>query len=387
MLNSNNVYDVVIVGASFAGLTCAKTSAMRGLKVLVIDSKSEAGAKVRTTGIMVKEAADEVDLPIAMTRKVRKVRLYAPSLYSVNLEAPGYYFLTTDTRALLRWFALDAEMAGAELRFKTKFDGADRVDGGFFLKGVDVHARFLVGADGARSTVARHFGLSENRRFLMGVEVAYEPITRLDGDFLHCFIDRRLAPGYIAWAAPGVDCTQVGLATTYPMAPSLHALHTRLDPILNLTGRRILHRRSGLIPAGGLLARSSGERLLLIGDAAGWVSPLTGGGIQLALRYGRRSAQLISDYLFDGGGEPGTLLAREVPRFGFKTAMRRLMNIAPPNWAANLAMRAWPIHAAARQIYFHHRGVGVPTMRTGGLDKYRTETSFKDAYGPGATSE
>ena len=72
-------YDLVIVGGSFAGLACARTAAMRGLNVCVIDAKPEPGARVRTTGILVKEATDDFDVPARLLCKVRGVRLYAPS--------------------------------------------------------------------------------------------------------------------------------------------------------------------------------------------------------------------------------------------------------------------------------------------------------------------
>ena len=85
----NRPYDLAIVGASFAGLVCARTAAMRGLKVCVLEAKDDPGARIHTTGILVKEAADEVDLPHALMRRVHGVRLYAPNLTSVDLFAPG----------------------------------------------------------------------------------------------------------------------------------------------------------------------------------------------------------------------------------------------------------------------------------------------------------
>src|SRR5215475_9508035 len=105
-------YDLAIVGASFAGLACARTAALRGLKVVVIDAKKEPGARVRTTGIIVKEAADDFDLPARLMRKVRGVRLYAPNDRALDLHAPGYFFQATDTAGVLRWMADEAARAG-----------------------------------------------------------------------------------------------------------------------------------------------------------------------------------------------------------------------------------------------------------------------------------
>ena len=78
-------YDLVIVGASFAGLAAAKTAAMRGLKVAVLEAKPSAGHSVKTAGILFSEAAGEVDIPHALTRRVYGVRLYAPNLKSFAL--------------------------------------------------------------------------------------------------------------------------------------------------------------------------------------------------------------------------------------------------------------------------------------------------------------
>ena len=59
MSRAHAPFDLIIVGASFAGLVAARTAAMRGLEVAVIDAKPEAGHRVATTGILVKEAAEE----------------------------------------------------------------------------------------------------------------------------------------------------------------------------------------------------------------------------------------------------------------------------------------------------------------------------------------
>ena len=91
-------FDLLIVGASFAGLAAARTAASRGLKVAVIEAKREPGARIHTSGILVKEAVEEIDLPHHLTRRVPGVRLYAPSLKSVDLFSPGYAFFTTAHR-------------------------------------------------------------------------------------------------------------------------------------------------------------------------------------------------------------------------------------------------------------------------------------------------
>ncbi|MGH7463144.1 MAG: NAD(P)/FAD-dependent oxidoreductase, partial [Longimicrobiales bacterium] len=93
--------DCAVVGASFAGLACATALARAGVRVTVLEKKSDPGEKLHTTGIIVKDAVDQVALldalPTGLVRRIHGVRLYAPNLRHVDLAAPGYFFLATDT--------------------------------------------------------------------------------------------------------------------------------------------------------------------------------------------------------------------------------------------------------------------------------------------------
>jgi flavin-dependent dehydrogenase len=349
-------YDLIIVGASFAGLACAKTAASRGLKVCVVERKREPGEGVRTTGILVKEAAEETDIPSHLTRLIRGVRLYAPNGKHTDHSAPGYYFLATDTPNLMRWMADEAKRAGAEVMYAAPFKRGAQTNDGVELRDLDIAGRLLVGADGATSQVARAFGLDANRRFLAGVEFELEPDEDLDGRFLHCFLDSVLAPGYIAWAVPGVGVTQVGLAASGGVRPDAQAFLRAYTSRLGLRPPRIVGRRSGLIPAGATLKRTFEGRVMLIGDAAGHVSPLTGGGIVQTLRLGRRTAQLAADWIQAGAEHPARALARETPHFRRKLLMRRMLDLAPPNWIWNLAFGTSGFRTLAQRVYFHRRG-------------------------------
>jgi flavin-dependent dehydrogenase len=349
-------FDLIVVGASFAGLVAARTAAMRGLKVAIVEAKPSAGARVATTGILVKEAAEELDLPHGLTRRVHGVRLYAPNLASIDLFAPGYFFLTTRTGALLDWLAGDALRAGVRLYFGHRFQsGHRRADGLVALDGLDLTCRYLIGADGARSRVARTFGLGRNERFLTGVEAEYTCLSKADPRFLHCFVDRRLAPGYLAWVAPGPAVTQVGLATNGSVKPDLDRFRAKTQGIFGFADGRVLERRSGRIPVGGPVEPFAGPGVLLIGDAAGQVSPATGGGIRLAFHFGRRAGQLVADHLQHMGPAPELTIARELPSFLGKRLLRLGLDLAPPNALVDRVLGTWPARLLAQRVYFHRR--------------------------------
>lgn len=334
------VTGVTIVGAGFAGLACARACAARGLRTVVLERRPAVGAFPHTTGILVKEAADEWDVPRAITRKIRGVRLYSPSLRSIDLESPGYSFLATDTPALLRWFARQAEEAGAEIRCGTAWNGGRPRD-------------FLVGADGPRSQVARAFGLGVNREFLTGVEAEFEGIRGVDEDVLHCFIDPELAPGYIGWVVPGVGVTQVGLACR---RPRLEPFLAKISRVFDFGSARLAGRRAGLIPVGGTVRPFAAEGVLLVGDAAGLVSPLTGGGIHTALHHGRRAGVALAEHLLDGVPS----LRLDYPRFTWKLLLRRLMDLRWPGRGVDAALASPAFRSLAQAVFFHHRGLFSP---------------------------
>ena len=352
-------YDLAIVGAGFAGLACADAAARRGLSVLVLERKPIPGHRMHTTGLLVKEVAEKLEVPLALTRKIHGVRLYAPNLRYVDLDALGYYFLATDTPALMAWLAERAYHTGARMDFNSPWRGAQRENDGNGLRLTHDGSttRMLVGADGPVSAVARDFALGVNTEFLTGVETEYENVRGVDGDRLHCFLDSELAGGYIGWVIPGVGITQVGLACRQPAKPQLDDFMKRIVSLYDFSAAKAVARRGGLIPVGGRVAPFSAGPVLLVGDAAGLVSPLTAGGIHTALDSGWRAAHAIADYLLDGGAHPGATLDRHYPRFRLKRMLRRVLELNPPNSLYNSLLSSAPFTAAARMIYFHRRGM------------------------------
>lgn len=344
-------FDVVVVGAGFAGLACARRAAERGLSVLVLDRQAGPGQRIHTTGILVKEAWSEWRVPASLVRRIHRVRVYTPSHRFLELEREGYFFMATDTSRLMRHLADETRRAGAEIRFGEAFPGADSRAGPLVLGESGVTCRFLIGADGAGSRVADSFGLDRNRRLLKGVEWEFEPRPG-DGDCLHCFIDPECAPGYIGWVVPGVGATQVGLALHRGHRADMPRFIAKMDPLFDLSGRQVLEKRGGVIPCGGLLRNFYGERVLLLGDAAGMVSPLTAGGIHHALRFGKIAADAVADHL-GGGGHPGPVVRRAYPGHVWKHAARWGYDHLPVAWAleAGLLTRGL-FRRLANKIFF-----------------------------------
>jgi flavin-dependent dehydrogenase len=350
-------YDIGIVGAGFAGLACARAAARRGLRVLVIDRKPQPGARMHTTGLVVKEAAERWEIPAVLTRRVPGIRLYSPNLRTLDLDARGYYFLATDTPALMRWLAREAARAGAHLRFGRPYHGAEVVDGAVHLASGE-RVRWLVGADGAHSAVARDFALGRNAQFLLGAEAEFENVRGVDAERLHCFLDGRLARGYIGWVVPGHGgLFQVGLACRRPQRPRLGRFIAALSPVFDFTGARRIGYRGGLIPVGGPVSPMAAGPAMLAGDAAGLVSPLSAGGIHTALESGWIAAHAIADHDLLGAAHPSRVLALRNPRFAWKHALRAAYDVGVPDRVLDSILGTRVFTAAARSVYFHHRGL------------------------------
>jgi flavin-dependent dehydrogenase len=363
--STDDTVDCVIVGASFAGLACATVLARAGLRVRVLEKKADAGEKLHTTGIIVKDAIDQIPLldalPPSLVNRVTGVRLYAPNLKHVDLAAPGYYFLTTDTPNVMRWLATQAENAGAEIIYRATFRDAYRLQSGFEL-GEHGRTRYLVGADGPHSRVARALGLGQGRHYLFGVEHEYPKFDIGATDKLHCFIDRRLARGYIGWVATSVNTIQVGLARRIrkaapPPREAMAAFLERIAPLLDFRGLEPQSIRAGMIPCGGLVHPLATQRALLVGDAAGMVSPVTAGGIHTALKHGMAAGHAIADFLGGKCEDPCGWFVDSYPRFRAKRFLRFVFDHFQSDFLFNLLLGTRAMRSAAGIVYFHHKGV------------------------------
>jgi flavin-dependent dehydrogenase len=151
--------------------------------------------------------------------------------------------------------------------------------------------------------VARDLKLEINREFIVGVESVLRGAV-LDGPpRLLCFLDPKLAPGYIAWIAHDGDETHLGVGgypSLFDPMVALQDFRSRVANIIDLRKAKQIEARAGLIPVGGVLRNIANSNGMLIGDAAGAVSPLTAGGLDPCMRLSAFAASVVTEYLLTG---------------------------------------------------------------------------------------
>jgi len=300
-------FDVVVVGAGLAGLQCSRLLGRSGVRVLLVDQKPDLERAIHTTGIFVRRTLEDFELPeTCLGPPVRHVTVYSPARRVMELVSPHDEFRVGRMGALYRHFLEDCQRAGVSWMPATKYAGHISTNDGLLVqvetRGLSrtVSARYLVGSDGARSRVGMALGLDTNREWIVGVEEVLGSVPFHGPPRLHCFLDPKLAPGYLAWVVHDGEEAHIGVAgyaRRFDPLESLQKFRDSLDGIVDLRPACLIERRSGRIPVGGVLRRIADEHGMLIGDAAGAVSPLTTGGLDPCMRLSTLAAKVIAEYL------------------------------------------------------------------------------------------
>ncbi len=328
-------YDVVVAGAGPAGSMAAIHLARAGHRVALLDrsrfprdKSCGDGLVPRAVDLLTEAGLGDV---LAGARIMDGVCLHARSAVHGGSGRPtesGAGGVTLARREFDALLVERAVAAGAELRERAEIVDLDRAPGGARRvlartdRGADwIETRFVVGADGGRSLVARRAGLFRASGAMLGV--ARRGYFRSASPLVPAFhihvplplgaLDRRFA-GY-GWAFPvagdlinvGVGLYPAGRPTRFPslvqlfdgFVAALAAAHGMAD--LDPCGRPI----GGLLASGCDPARCHGEGVVLVGDAAGLVDPFTGEGIHPALRSGTLAAEVLDGALRSGGADLG----------------------------------------------------------------------------------
>ena len=330
--------DVLVVGAGPAGSSTAIHLARGGARVLLVDKARFPRDKPcggGLTGRALKRIP--VDPSPVVERDVDRfeLRLRYGSTFARSHSEP--LIRMTQRRRLDAFLAEHAVAAGADFRDGTKVELTELGTGGVTARvGAEVvQAGAVIGADGANGVVARASGVGEE--IVRGVALEGNvPLERLHGDLERtAVIELAVVPGGYGWVFPKGDHANLGVGGWGTEGPRLRdhldrlarAHGLSLDALTELRGHRLPMRRLGTPAAKG--------PVLLVGDAAGLVDPLSGDGMYEAFV----SARLAADAVLTGDLE------------GYTSALSAVLDRhAAASWAAKRAFDRYPrtVFAAAR---------------------------------------
>jgi geranylgeranyl reductase family protein len=317
-----NRFDAIVVGAGPAGSTTAYRLAGAGSRVLLVDKARFPRDKPCGGGVTLRAARQ---LPFSIDPVVEDVvdrfelRLGYGSSFEREDAEP--LCLMTQRRRLDEFLVRKAEEAGAEFRDGTAvaFD-----DGSTTVDGERIAARVIVGADGVNGLTARAFGLARDH----GHGVALEGNAPLDKRYRgRLVLELGVVPGGYAWVFPKGEHVNLGVGGWESEGPRLREHLRRLcavhavdfDTLTDLRGYRLPYRRSA-----STFAR---DNVLLVGDAAGLIDPLSGDGMYEAFVSARLAAEAVL------GGDLGSYESRVLAELG---------GLHAASWTAKYALDRFP---------------------------------------------
>ena len=303
-------FDVIVVGAGPSGTAAAFRLKRFGYQVLLLDKQQFPRVKPCGGGISIK-ALNLMPWSVApvIERAVKKLGMgvssRATERYEV-FEAQGYVCTFAVREAFDNFNFGKAVEAGVEFEHSSELSEID--ERGDFVRATlgnkTITARYLIGADGANSTVRRL--LSAGRWFYRGFAmeglVSYADVG---AEPLAAFFFGKVANGY-GWLFPKGDHINVGLYT-WDNTVTLSKEQLRAYSIDRIESDKLERIIGFPIGFGGRNYVQNRERIILVGDAAGFAEPLLGEGIHNALKSGQAAASAI--IAFDDGRSSSLRLA------------------------------------------------------------------------------
>ena len=281
-------YHTVIVGAGPGGLACARLLAQHGLAVLVIERQRQVGPKVCAGGIT--SAGLHKLLPAELIEKSFADQYIRSNWQNTRISAPAPIISTINREKLGQWMLGQVVAAGAVVKTGTvvraisdRYVSTRDLTGGEQRYGYE----YLVGADGSTSLVRRYLQIGTSR---LGIGIQYQVPGNFDKMEWH--LNAGLFKNGYAWIFPHRDRASVGIygdrrqATAGEMLKNLQ--HWARRHHIDLRG---LQPRAALINFDYRGWRFGNK--MLVGDAAGLTSGLTGEGIYPALVSGEAAARTI----------------------------------------------------------------------------------------------
>jgi len=283
----------MVVGAGPAGSTAARTAAKHGLEVLLVEEHRSVGSPTSCAGHISPRAVEEAGLAgdRYIIREIRGAFVHSPGGTSLELDCRRPIAHVIDRSAFDFALFRQALKEGAEPMLATRAVAAETGRKGQRVRLVcegeekEVECAALVCAEGLKGKFARSMGFGCCREFLSGLQVEAR-FTPAREDFVELFMGNRCSPGFFGWAVPTTKgYARIGLAASG--IPAIKCWQNMLSHP-GLEGR--VSGEADFVVGGiplGPPERTVKDGVLLVGDVAGQVKPVSGGGIYWSLICGK----------------------------------------------------------------------------------------------------
>lgn len=305
-------YDVIVVGAGPGGSWAARAAAEKGASVLLLEKDREVGVPVRCA-----EAVGEVGLKSVVQPRERWIAnvitgavLIAPNGQEVAVEGFKDRGYVLDRKIFDYELAQIAAEHGAEVRTKAYVYDLIRDNGSVngvrvqhLGKNYEVRARVVIGADGIESRVGRWAGLRTNVK-LRDMESCMQVTLanlRVDPRYVYLYFGKEVAPGGYFWVFPkSATVANVGLGISGEYAKTRSAQQYLNDFIArHYPHAAVLYTVVGGVPCSPTAKRIVSDGLMLVGDAAHQINPMSGGGITTAMIAGQIAGRVAAEAIRD----------------------------------------------------------------------------------------